>query len=73
MATLSFIPVVLFTLALYLAPRLFYRVLLSPLRKVPGPSFGRFSILWQLLHLYRKDYHIAVQEVHKRYGRGPIY
>ena len=45
-----------------------YRIFLSLLRSVPGPLLGRFSIAWQLWHTVRGDYHIAVRDIHRKYG-----
>ena len=47
-----------------------YRVFLSPLRSVPGSLLGRFSVGWHLWHTYNGDYHIAMREVHRKYGRS---
>ena len=54
----------------YWTSLLMYRILLSPLRSVPGPLLGRFSVGWHLWHTWNGDYHIAMRAVHRKYGKA---
>lgn len=60
-----------------LAPMLFllacccyvvYEVHLSPLANVPGPLLARFTNLWWLRVVLRRNVHLETIELHKRYG-----
>lgn len=62
MSTLMWLALAYWTITLV------YRIFLSPLRNLPGPFLGRFSIGWQLWHTLKGDYHVAAQEVHQKYG-----
>lgn len=57
----------------YWSSLVIYRTFLSPLRKVPGPLLGRFSLAWQLWHTVKGDFHIAVRDVHKKYGEPLVH
>lgn len=49
-----------------------YRLFLSPISNIPGPFLARISILWQLWHMWKHDYHVAIREAHRKYGhRSP--
>lgn len=61
-------PILIWLALAYWTIVIVYRIFLSPLRNVPGPFFGRFSIGWQLWHTLRGNYYIAAQEVHQKYG-----
>lgn len=52
----------------YGAAVIVYRTFVSPLRSVPGPLLGRFSTAWHLWHTLKGDYHIAIRDVHSKYG-----
>lgn len=47
---------------------LLYQSWLSPLASIPGPFLARFSRLWLVFHGYKGDLHVALSEVHDRYG-----
>ncbi|KAH8594380.1 cytochrome P450 [Bisporella sp. PMI_857] len=58
----------LVVILLYFLAYIVYQHFFSPLRNIPGPTLGRFSIFWQLWHLHKRDYHFSVQDVHREYG-----
>lgn len=46
----------------------FYRAIRSPLRKVPGPFWARFTRLWFLREVYHGRFHFSDVELHRKYG-----
>ncbi|ETS77432.1 hypothetical protein PFICI_11306 [Pestalotiopsis fici W106-1] len=65
--TVSALALAGYSLAVYVFYTL-YQVLASPLRSVPGPFLARFTNLWYLYHLYRGDFQVVNQNLHKKYG-----
>lgn len=45
-----------------------YEVYLSPLANIPGPILARFTNLWWLRVVLRRNVHLETIELHKRYG-----
>ncbi|KFH47378.1 Pisatin demethylase-like protein [Hapsidospora chrysogenum ATCC 11550] len=42
--------------------------LLSPLRRIPGPTLASFSRLWHIIHIFRGDQNTVLDELHEKYG-----
>jgi hypothetical protein len=53
--------------SLWLAVAL-WRIVVSPLKNVPGPSLARLTNLWYLFELKKGKFAYANIELHKRYG-----
>ncbi|KAK6193521.1 hypothetical protein LQW54_012388 [Pestalotiopsis sp. IQ-011] len=45
-----------------------FRHLSSPLRAIPGPFAARFTDLWYLLKVRRRNFEVANKHLHDRYG-----
>lgn len=43
-------------------------ILLSPLRRTPGPLIARFSRLWLAYHGYKGDLHSTLLALHQKHG-----
>jgi hypothetical protein len=52
---------------LYLSFALYQRWL-SPLSRVPGPFLASITPFWIAYRYWRQDWHLYVQELHKKYG-----
>ena len=44
--------------------------LLSPLRRIPGPTLASFSRLWHIIHIFRGDQNTVLDELHEKYGES---
>ena len=40
----------------------------SPLKKIPGPFWAKFSDLWRLINAYEKKHITTQQQLHEKYG-----
>ena len=45
-----------------------YNAFFSPISSVPGPLAARFTRLWELIAVYRGDFHKTNQKLHEQYG-----
>lgn len=45
-----------------------YLAFAHPLADIPGPSLGRFSELWKLLHMIKGDFSDALGMLHQKHG-----
>ncbi|KAJ5385634.1 hypothetical protein N7517_003545 [Penicillium concentricum] len=45
-----------------------HALLLSPLRRIPGPFWARFTRLWKLLQIYQGSFEKTNIALHKKYG-----
>ncbi|KAF1968410.1 cytochrome P450 [Bimuria novae-zelandiae CBS 107.79] len=54
--------------ALLVIHRIIYNVYFHPLSSFPGPFWVRATILWYIYHIYHADNHLAVQQLHLKYG-----
>lgn len=45
-----------------------FRHLSSPLRAIPGPFAARFTDLWYLLKVRRRNFEVANKKLHDKYG-----
>jgi len=48
---------------------LLLRVLLDPLRDIPGPFLARFTRIWYFIEVYKGSFERTNIELHKKYGR----
>ncbi|KAI0198463.1 cytochrome protein [Astrocystis sublimbata] len=55
-------------LGAYVLTRAIYNVYFHPLSKIPGPFWGRASLLWRFWHTMSGRSHRAIQEQHQKYG-----
>lgn len=46
-----------------------FRRLSSPLRAIPGPFAARFTDLWYLLKVRRRNFEVANKKLHDKYGK----
>lgn len=44
------------------------RIILDPLRDIPGPLLARFSRLWYLFAIYKGNFEFINIELYKKYG-----
>jgi hypothetical protein len=47
----------------------FYRSLVTPLAKVPGPWYTLFTAVWLKANEYKGDRRLYIHDLHQRYGR----
>ena len=40
----------------------------DPLRSIPGPFMGRFTVLWQLKQVRKRRWHKQLCEIHETYS-----
>ncbi|PHH75925.1 hypothetical protein CDD82_4216 [Ophiocordyceps australis] len=53
---------------LYVLGLVFYRLVLHPLAKYPGPLLAKITDGYQLYHAYKGDRHLEFWRMHQRYG-----
>lgn len=44
------------------------RIILDPLRDIPGPLLARLSRLWYIFAIYKGNFEFTNIELHKKYG-----
>ena len=40
----------------------------SPLKSIPGPFLAKWTNIWRLVMVARKQYHTVLRDMHKQYG-----
>ncbi|CAJ0553060.1 Ff.00g115720.m01.CDS01 [Fusarium sp. VM40] len=53
---------------LYMTAFMIWNVFFHPLAHFPGPLLARSSLLWRIYHSLGGQFHLAIQEQHKRLG-----
>ena len=64
------VPALLIAAVLALVARVLLRDLLSPLRALPGPTLARYTRLWYLKALLRRDFHETNIRLHEQEGNN---
>ncbi|KAJ5392309.1 hypothetical protein N7509_007799, partial [Penicillium cosmopolitanum] len=55
-------------LLLVIFTRLFYRMFMHPLRKIPGPTLAKITELWRTGRYFRGKWHEDILECHRKHG-----
>lgn len=55
-------------LTVIICARLLYCILVSPLRRIPGPLAARLSRLWLAVEGYQGTFHSTLLSLHDTYG-----
>ena len=58
-------PVVVFAILL----RWLYKLIIDPLRDIPGPFFARFTTLWMVRYFIKGDFEQINVALHAQYGK----
>jgi hypothetical protein len=46
-----------------------YRIALHPLKSFPGPLIAKFTSAYSALYIWKRDFHLASVQWHKKYGK----